>query len=156
MVKHCMLFSIKHKQQKAGAAPGCLLRGGGGQNVSLLLREPQIFAPALTKSLGGGGGDSNKIFFPTSKNFQKIFHNGVGYYRGHDRPLGWQAKKKEKQKRKIIGGHLPAPLPPPPSWRRHWHKVAPGFIPPSLTTCLIPNRLHSDPPAASMQRSWRE
>ena len=32
---------------------GCLLRGG--QNVSLLLREPKKFAPALKKSLSGGG-----------------------------------------------------------------------------------------------------
>ena len=37
---------------------------GGGQNVSLLLREPQNFA-------GGGGGLWHIFFFSTSKIFPK-------------------------------------------------------------------------------------
>ena len=40
--------------------------GGGGQNVSLLPRYPNNFAPALKKSLtgaGGGGGGGFCLFY---------------------------------------------------------------------------------------------
>ena len=47
---------------EAGAAPGCLLRGER-QNVSLVLREPKIFAPALKRSLSGGGGGGTPTHF---------------------------------------------------------------------------------------------
>ena len=49
---------IRLRQVQAGAAPGCLLRGGGGKmSRYILLREPNNFAPALkSRSAGGGGG----------------------------------------------------------------------------------------------------
>ena len=50
-----------------GAAPGCLLRGGGGQNCQkyrYCCASHNNFAPALKKSLseGGGGGGSDTFF----------------------------------------------------------------------------------------------
>ena len=73
MVILLIITSDIHVYLYAGAAPGCLLRGGGGggQNVSLLLRDAKNFAPALKKPLGGGGGLQH-IFF----RLQKLF-NGV-------------------------------------------------------------------------------
>ena len=64
----------------------CLGGGGGGncKNVSLLLREPYNFSPALKESLSGGsggrGGGGYPYTFPpppTSKNIPHTFRNGV-------------------------------------------------------------------------------
>ena len=60
----------------AGAAPVCLLGwgGGGGQNVSLLLHEPKLFAPALEKV----AQRIRHIFPRVQKMFNKIFLWGRG------------------------------------------------------------------------------
>ena len=47
--------------------------GGGGQNVSLLLPEPQNFEPALKKLLGGTHSPPPPP--PHFKNFFNIPHN---------------------------------------------------------------------------------
>ena len=55
--------------------------GGGGQNVSLLLREPkQIGAsPGKSRSAGGGGGGGDSdTFLSDFKIFPTNCHNGVG------------------------------------------------------------------------------
>ena len=133
----CWLYICDMKSIYAGAAPGCLLRGG--QNVSRA-------APALNKSLSVGGGTPTH-FFSDFQKFSQIF-NGVGV-------LSWPwptAKltsnkkkiiiiiiiiKKKKKKKKINcppPGAAPVymykdarkcpqartPPPPPLAWRCHW------------------------------------
>ena len=65
-IVHNIIIYVKFNQ---GRRQGVCLEGG--QNVSLLLREPKNFAPALKKSQrrgGGGGGGLRHIFFDF-KNF---------------------------------------------------------------------------------------
>ena len=73
-----------HNGVGAGAAPGCLLRGGGGErkiakNVSLTAVRALKFCASPEKvARRGGGGGTPTHFFPTSNIFPNIFHNGVG------------------------------------------------------------------------------
>ena len=78
--------------------------GGGGQNVTLLLREPNNFAPALKKG----------IFSPTSNIYPKNYHNGVGVLSSWPWLTAELTIKKKKKKKKIL------PLPPPVAPHLHY------------------------------------
>ena len=101
---------------RTGAAPGCLLRGGG-RDVSLLLREAKNFAPALKKKVaqrgggGGGVGDSDTFFFRLKNFFNITFHNGVG---GVVSSWPWLTAELTSGKKNHRGAIFPLPGPPPP------------------------------------------
>ena len=98
----------------SGAAPGCLLRGGGGKMSRYCCASQKICASrGKVAQRGGGGGGLRHIFFPTSKNSQNIFHNGVGV-------LSWpwptaELTSNNNKKKNHRGG---------PSWRRHWLRLS--------------------------------
>ena len=89
---------------QSGAAPGCLLRGGGGakwSNISLST------GPALKKALSRGGGNS---FISDRKMWQNYNHNGVGVLSSSPYVTELTSKKKMSQNHGGGGGQ---PLPPP-------------------------------------------
>ena len=104
---------------RRGRRQGVYLGGGGGKNVSLLLREPKNFAPALKKSGGGwgggGGGDSDNFFFRLQIFFPKTFHNAVGVlsWRWPTAELTSKQKHTHTKKKWNHGGGGIAPPPPP-------------------------------------------
>ena len=67
---------------QAGAAPGCLLRGGGGAKCLATAARAQTFCASPEKVAqrgeGGGGGGSDTFLFFDFNFFPKHFHNGVG------------------------------------------------------------------------------
>ena len=70
---------IMQIQWYTGAAPGSLLRGGGGECLATAARAQKFCAsPEKVVQWGGGGGELRHIFFLTSKIFHNNFHNGVG------------------------------------------------------------------------------
>ena len=81
MVKINLTFSLNHNFLvlcKSGVAPGCLL-GGGGQNVSLLVREPKQIVPGLKKSLSRGG----EIFIPVPLRIPATLLATLSYFNYH-------------------------------------------------------------------------
>ena len=95
-----------------GAAPGCLLWGGGGGKMAKCLAE-HCASPKKKKALsggGGGGGGDPTHFFPTEtfcgKNY---YHNGVRVLSSSPYVTELTSKKK-----KIKNHRGNSPLPPPP------------------------------------------
>ena len=111
-----IIWATVERGRGTGAPPGCLLRGGG-QNVSLLLREPKNFAPARGGGGGGGRGTRTHFFFRLQTIFQKKNHNGVGVFSWWWPTAELTSKKNTQKQSKIMwggGGAFPPAPPPPP------------------------------------------
>ena len=69
VVKINLTFSLNHNFKvlcESGAAPGCLLGGGGPKCLATGARAQKTLCQAWKSSWWGGGGELLHIFFPTS------------------------------------------------------------------------------------------